>query len=77
MRDNNPYDIISTESAQIRIHEVRHIPNMSKNLIPLSTLEGKGYKYFGGDEVLNVPKCSLIVIEGELKISKFITSSWY
>jgi hypothetical protein len=40
---------------------------MSKNIISLSTLDGKGYKYSGGDGVLKVSKGSLIVMKGELK----------
>jgi len=47
--------------------DVRHIPSMSKNLISLSTLDAKGYKYSGGDGVLKVSKGSLIVMKGELK----------
>jgi hypothetical protein len=45
--------------------DVRHIPNMSKNLISLGTLDDKGYKYSDGDEVLKVSKGSLIVLKGE------------
>jgi hypothetical protein len=41
---------------------MRDIPDMSKNLISLSTLDRKGYKYSGGDGVLKVSKGSLIVI---------------
>jgi hypothetical protein len=47
--------------------DVRHIPSISKNLISLSTLDGKWYKYSGGDGVLKVSKGSLIVTKGELK----------
>jgi transposase InsO family protein len=47
--------------------DVRHIPDMSKNLIYLSTLDDKGYKYSGGDGVLKVSKGSLIVMRGNLK----------
>jgi hypothetical protein len=46
---------------------VRHIVDISKNLISLSTLYGKGYIYFNGDGVLKVSKGSLIVMKGELK----------
>jgi hypothetical protein len=46
---------------------VMHIPSMSKNLISLSTLDGKGYKYSGGHRVLKASKGSLIVMKGELK----------
>jgi hypothetical protein len=47
--------------------DVRYIPNMSKNLISLSTLHAKRYKYSGGDRVLKVSKDSLIVMKGKLK----------
>ena len=47
--------------------DVRHIPDMRKNLISLSTLDGKGYKYSGGDGVLKVSKGSFIVMNGDLK----------
>ena len=50
--------------------DVRHIPNMRKNLISLSTLDGKGYKYSGGDGGLKVSKSSLIVMKGDLKSVK-------
>ena len=40
---------------------------MRKNLISLSTLDGKGYKYSSGDGVLKVSKGSLIVTKGDLK----------
>ena len=32
--------------------DVMHILDMSKNLISLSTLDGKGYKYSSGDGIL-------------------------
>jgi hypothetical protein len=53
--DDSPRDIVGIGSVQIKMHDgivrtltdVRHIPSISKNLISLSTLDGKGYKYFG------------------------------
>ena len=73
--DDSPLDIVGIGSIQIKMHDgivrtladVRHIPDMSKNLISLSTLDAKGYKYSGGDEVLKVSEGSLIVMKGELK----------
>jgi hypothetical protein len=75
--DNSSHDIVGIGSIQIKMHDgivrtladVRHIPSMSKNLISLSTLDAKGYKYSGGDGVLKVSKGSLIVMKGELKSS--------
>ena len=75
MGDDSPCQIIGIGSVQIKMHDgiirtltdVRHIPDMRKNLISLSTLGGKGYKYSGGDGVLKVSKGSLIVMKGDLK----------
>ena len=75
MGDDSPLDIVGIGSIQIKVYDgivrtltdVRHIPDMSKNLISLSTLDAKGYKYSGGDGVLKVSKGSLIVMKGELK----------
>jgi hypothetical protein len=46
---------------------VSHIPDMSKNLISLSTLDDKGYKYSSEDGGLKVSEGSLIIMKGELK----------
>jgi hypothetical protein len=75
MGDDSSHQIFGIGSVQIKMHDgiirtltyVRHILDMSKNLISLSTLDGKGYKYSGGDGVLKVSKGSLIVMRGDLK----------
>jgi 5'-3' exoribonuclease 2 len=75
MGDDSSHQIIGIGSVQIKMHDgiirtltdVRRIPDMSKNLISLSTLDGKGYKYSGGYGVLKVSKGSLIVMRGDLK----------
>ena len=46
--------------------DVRYIPKMKRNLIFVSALDAKGYKYSGGDSVLKVTKGSLIVMKGDL-----------
>jgi hypothetical protein len=53
MGDNTACEVINYGSVQFRMHDgmirtltdVRHVPTMSKNLISLSTLDLKGYKY--------------------------------
>jgi hypothetical protein len=75
MGDDSSHQIIGIGSIQIKMHDgiirtstdVRHIPDISKNLISLSNLDGKGYKYSGGDGVLKVSKGSLIFMRGDLK----------
>ena len=39
---------------------------MKRNLISMSALDAKGYKYSGGDSVLKVTKGSLVVMKGDL-----------
>ncbi|XP_073360341.1 uncharacterized protein [Aegilops tauschii subsp. strangulata] len=43
--------------------DVRYIPKMKRNLISVSALDAKGYKYSGGDSVLKVTKGSLVVMK--------------
>jgi hypothetical protein len=75
MGDNSPCTIVGMGTVQIKMFdgivrtltEVRHVPSMSRNLISLSTLDTKGYKYTAGDGVIKVTKGSLVVIKGDLK----------
>ena len=68
MGDVSPCQIIGIGSIQIEMHDgiiktltaARHIPDMRKNLISLSTPVGKGYKYSSGDGVLKVSKALLL-----------------
>ena len=36
--------------------DVKHVPNLKRNLISLSTLNAKGYKYTGEGGVLKISK---------------------
>jgi hypothetical protein len=75
MGDDRPCQIVGIGSIQIKMHDgivrtltdVRHVPDMTKNLISFSILDSKGYKYSGGDGVLKVSKGSLIVMKADLK----------
>lgn len=44
--------------------DVRHVPDLKRNLISLSTLDSKGYKYTGEGGVLKVSKGALVVMKG-------------
>ncbi|WRX14855.1 Integrase [Theobroma cacao] len=52
--------------GMVRTLEVKHVPDMKKNLISLSLLDKKGYKYSGQDGVLNVSKGALTIMKGKL-----------
>ena len=62
MDNNHPCKIVGVGSVRIKTHDgvvrtlvsVRHIPDMSKNLISLSTLEISGYRFVGGDGILDI-----------------------
>jgi hypothetical protein len=53
------------------LEEVRHIPDMRKNLISLGTLDSKGYSYKSENGIMKVSKGAMIVMTGQ-KISSNI-----
>jgi hypothetical protein len=73
--DNTPCEVIGIGSVKIRAHygmtrmltDVNHVPTMYRNLISLSTLDNKGYKYFASSGVLKVSRGSLIIMKGVMK----------
>ena len=46
------------------LHDVRHVPLMSKNLISLSLLDSKGFDYKGGGGAIHVYKGSNVILKG-------------
>ena len=75
MGDDSACKVAGIGSIQIKMFDgtirtltdVRFIPNMKRNLISLSALDDKGYKYSGGGGVLKVTNGSLIVMKGNLR----------
>ena len=45
----------------------RHVPNLKRNLISLSSLDAKGYKYTSEGGVLKICKGTLVVMKGHQK----------
>ena len=45
--------------------DMRHVPNLKKNLISLSTLDSKGYKSTSESGLLKISKGSLRVMKGQ------------
>ena len=74
MGKDAPCKIIGIGSVKIKMYdgvvrtltEVRHVPELKKNLISLSTLDEKGYRYSGEGGVLKVSKGTLVVLKGQL-----------
>lgn len=75
MGDDAPYKIAGIGSIRIKMFDgvirtlvdVRHVPGLKRNLISLSTLDLKRYKYSGEGEVLKVSKGALVVMKVDLK----------
>ena len=75
MGDNSTCKVAGIDSDQIKMFDgivrtltdVRHIPDLKRNLISLSTLDTKGYKYSGEGGVLKVSKGSLVVMKADIK----------
>ena len=47
--------------------DFRHVPDLKRNLISLSTLDAKGYKYTSEVGVLKVSKGAVVVMKGHQK----------
>jgi hypothetical protein len=67
MGNNVAYKIVGIGTIKIRMHDrivrtilknVRHMPDLKKNLISLDTLDSIGYKYSSEDGVIWVSKSS-------------------
>ncbi|KAI3790253.1 hypothetical protein L2E82_03169 [Cichorium intybus] len=75
MGDNAPYKVTGIGSIQIKmfdgvvitLSDVRHVRGLKRNLISLSTLDLKGYKYSGEGGVLKVSKGAMIVMKADIK----------
>jgi len=50
-------DIIRT------LYNIRHVPDLKKKLISLSTLFSNGFKFSTEDEILRISKFSLVVMK--------------
>ncbi|KAJ9561973.1 hypothetical protein OSB04_007133 [Centaurea solstitialis] len=75
MGNDMPCDVVGIGSVSIKMHDgvvrtltdVRHVPEMKKNLISLGVLDKIGYKYSGGGGVIRVTKGALVVMKGVMK----------
>jgi hypothetical protein len=72
MGNNVACKIVGIGTIRIRMHDgivrtltnVRHIPDLKKNLISLGTLDSLGYKYSGEAGVIRVSKGLLVIMKG-------------
>ena len=74
MGNNNSCKVIGVGSMRIKLHDgsvktltdVRHIPDLKKNLISLGTLDKSGCSYKAEGGVLNVIRGSMVLMKGLL-----------
>ena len=73
MGDDVPYKIVGMGKVKIKqsngnqwlLKEVRHVPNVRKNIISIGKLESQGYMSIFIDKVWKVTKGSLVIEKGE------------
>jgi hypothetical protein len=74
MGNNTTYKVVGIGTVRIKMYngivrtmtDVRHMPDLAKNLLSLSTFDSQGYSYSGGGGVLRIGKGALIFIKGIL-----------
>ena len=77
MGNNASCNVVGIRTVRIRIidgvvltlSDVRHVPDLKRNLISPSTLDVKGYKYTSEGGVLKISKGALVVMKGHKKIA--------
>ncbi|KAG8477766.1 hypothetical protein CXB51_027752 [Gossypium anomalum] len=52
------------------LSDIRHVPELKRNLISLSTINSKGYRYTVKSRVLKISKGSLVIMKGQRKTAK-------
>ena len=80
MGNNISCKVIGIGTVRIKMHDgivrtlkdVRHVPDLKKNLISLGTLDSQGYKYVAEGGVLKVSKGALVVIKGQLSLGLYM-----
>ena len=86
MDDNASCKVAGIETVRIKIFDgvvstlgdVRHVPDLKRNLISLSTFDAKGYKYIDEGGVLKISKGALVVMKGHQKtIMLYICSTGF
>src|SRR5205809_5561288 len=73
MGNNVECNIIGTENIRMRMFDgqvrtlsnMRHVPDMRKNLLLLGALEAQGFRFSGEGGALKVSKGSMTVLKGE------------
>jgi len=58
--------------VQVRtLTNVRHVPNLKKNLLSLGALEARGYKFSGADGGIKVTRGSMMILKGKQTVNMY------
>nr|GEX76888.1 retrovirus-related Pol polyprotein from transposon TNT 1-94 [Tanacetum cinerariifolium] len=93
MGNDSPCNVVGIGTIQIKMHDrvvttltnVRHVPDLKKNLISLGLLDLKGFKYMSENDVLRVSKGTLVVmtaikemkeLQGIIRFVTFLIKMW-
>ncbi|GJW21741.1 retrovirus-related pol polyprotein from transposon TNT 1-94 [Tanacetum coccineum] len=86
MGNDSPCKVVGIGTIQIRMHDgvvrtltdVRHVPDLKKNLISLGVFDSKGFKYTSENGVLRVSKGALVVMKAtKEKSNPDLTKLWH
>ncbi|GJQ92982.1 retrovirus-related pol polyprotein from transposon TNT 1-94 [Tanacetum coccineum] len=86
MGNDSPCKVVGIGTIQIRMHDgvvrtltdVRHVPDLKKNLISLGVFDSKGFKYTSENGVLRVSKGALVVMKAtKEKSNSDLTKLWH
>ena len=77
MGNNASFKVVGIGIVRIKMFDevvcalggIKHVTDLKRNLISLSTLDAKGYKYTGEGGVLKINKGALVVMKGYQKIA--------
>ena len=61
----------------ITLGDVKHIPYLKRNLLSLSTLNSKGYKYTSEGRALKVSKAALVMMKGQKELQTIVSCKIY
>ncbi|PON46548.1 hypothetical protein PanWU01x14_250800 [Parasponia andersonii] len=78
MGNNAPCKVTGVGTVKIKMFDrvvrtlsgMRHVPDLKRNLISLSTFDSKGYKYTGEGGVLKVSRGALVVMKGQKRAAE-------
>ena len=78
--DNQPCDVVSKGRVQIKLNgfvwelnDVRHIPDLKKNLISVRHLAIEGYATTFNHDTWKVSKCAMIIARGNMIGTLYMT----